>query len=334
MPASRDKDALDIKKDAAYNNLNNVRLMSSYSSCHLCPRNCGVDRLHGETGVCGATATLTLGRAALHWWEEPCLVGEQGSGAVFFSFCSLHCIYCQNHDLSYGEGVQISSQRLAEIFLELQNVQHAANINLVTPGHYIPSIVQALVQAKNQGLCIPIVYNTSGYESVESLKLLDGLIDIYLSDFKYVSPELSQLLSSARDYPKRAYEALKEMDRQIQGSFDFDDQGLLKHGIIVRHLVLPHHVEESKRVIKHVHERFGNRVRFSIMNQFTPLAKSGDLSAYGLNEVLSESEYEEVLCFADDLGVEDYFWQEIGTCKESFIPFFDGTGVISSYVRK
>lgn len=304
-------------------------LMSLYSSCRLCPRDCGVDRLKGQTGVCGAPASLALGRAALHWWEEPCLVGDRGSGAVFFSFCSLHCVYCQNYDLSYGAGVEITPQRLAEIFLELQTIHHAANINLVTPGHYIPSIVIALSQAKASGLEIPVVYNTSGYESVESLRLLDGLVDIYLTDYKYASSDLSYLLSKARDYPSCAFRALEEMDRQIQGDFDIDDEGLLRRGVIVRHLVLPHHVEESKKVLDCVNARFGNRVRFSIMNQFTPLSQHHDLESLGLNETLTEQEYEEVLCFADDRGIEDYYWQEMGTCQESFIPAFDGTGVVS-----
>lgn len=301
-----------------------------YASCHLCSRHCGVNRLEGKTGICGATATLKLGRAALHWWEEPCLVGDSGSGAVFFSFCSLHCLYCQNYELSHGAGAEITPERLSEIFLELQNDQHAANINLVTPGHYLPSIVVALNRAKQAGLHIPVVYNTSGYESVEALRLLDGLVDVYLTDYKYADPQLAHDLSQARDYPERALEALEEMDRQIKGEFVLDDQGLLQRGIIVRHLILPHHLQASKQALRLVHECFGSRVRLSIMNQFTPLAHDKRLDALGLNDTVSSQDYEEVLCFADDLGIEDYFWQEEAACQESFIPAFDGTGVVSS----
>lgn len=310
----------------------------------MCPRACGVNRAIGELGVCKAPAELHIGRAALHWWEEPCLVGEQGSGAVFFSYCPLGCVYCQNEDLVAGAGIEVGFEQFKQTLLRLQNEEHAANINLVTPSHYVPTIAEALRQlrkvsaeefpesnAVNGGssgdrLVIPVVYNTSSYDSVESLRQLKGLIDIYLADFKYVSPEVARKLSHAANYPEVALAALDEMVAQV-GFWSENAQGLLERGIIVRHLVLPGHIEESFQVLRVLHERYGNKIRLSIMNQYTPLR--GDLVRYGLSGKVSNEEYESVLDYADYLGIEDYFWQEGGAATESFIPTFDGTGVIS-----
>jgi len=310
----------------------------------VCPRACGVNRAIGELGVCKAPAELHIGRAALHWWEEPCLVGEQGSGAVFFSYCPLGCVYCQNEDLVAGAGIEVGFEQFKQTLLRLQNEEHAANINLVTPSHYVPTIAEALRQlrkvsveefpesnAVNGGssgdrLVIPVVYNTSSYDSVESLRQLKGLIDIYLADFKYVSPEVARKLSHAANYPEVALAALDEMVAQV-GFWSENAQGLLERGIIVRHLVLPGHIEESFQVLRVLHERYGNKIRLSIMNQYTPLR--GDLVRYGLSGKVSNEEYESVLDYADYLGIEDYFWQEGGAATESFIPTFDGTGVIS-----
>lgn len=310
----------------------------------MCPRACGVNRAIGELGVCKAPAELHIGRAALHWWEEPCLVGEQGSGAVFFSYCPLGCVYCQNEDLVAGAGIEVGFEQFKQTLLRLQNEEHAANINLVTPSHYVPTIAEALRQlrevsveefpesnAVNGGssgdrLVIPVVYNTSSYDSVESLRQLKGLIDIYLADFKYVSPEVARKLSHAANYPEVALAALDEMVAQV-GFWSENAQGLLERGIIVRHLVLPGHIEESFQVFRVLHERYGNKIRLSIMNQYTPLR--GDLVRYGLSGKVSNEEYESVLDYADYLGIEDYFWQEGGAATESFIPTFDGTGVIS-----
>lgn len=310
----------------------------------MCPRACGVNRAIGELGVCKAPAELHIGRAALHWWEEPCLVGEQGSGAVFFSYCPLGCVYCQNEDLVAGAGIEVGFEQFKRTLLRLQNEEHAANINLVTPSHYVPTIAEALRQlrkvsveefpesnAVNGGssgdrLVIPVVYNTSSYDSVESLRQLKGLIDIYLADFKYVSPEVARKLSHAANYPEVALAALDEMVAQV-GFWSENAQGLLERGIIVRHLVLPGHIEESFQVLRVLHERYGNKIRLSIMNQYTPLR--GDLVRYGLSGKVSNEEYESVLDYADYLGIEDYFWQEGGAATESFIPTFDGTGVIS-----
>ena len=310
----------------------------------MCPRACGVNRAIGELGVCKAPAELHIGRAALHWWEEPCLVGEQGSGAVFFSYCPLGCVYCQNEDLVAGAGIEVGFEQLKQTLLRLQNEEHAANINLVTPSHYVPTIAEALRQLRkvsaeefsesnvvNGGssgdrLVIPVVYNTSSYDSVESLRQLKGLVDIYLADFKYISPEVARKLSHAANYPEVALVALDEMVAQV-GFWSENAQGLLEKGIIVRHLVLPGHIEESFQVLRVLHERYGNKIRLSIMNQYTPLR--GDLVRYGLSGKVSNEEYESVLDYADCLGIEDYFWQEGGAATESFIPTFDGTGVIS-----
>lgn len=310
----------------------------------MCPRACGVNRAIGELGVCKAPAELHIGRAALHWWEEPCLVGEQGSGAVFFSYCPLGCVYCQNKDLVAGAGIEVGFEQFKQTLLRLQNEEHAANINLVTPSHYVPTIAEALRQLRkvsaeeflesnvvNGGssgdrLVIPVVYNTSSYDSVESLRQLKGLIDIYLADFKYVSPEVARKLSHAANYPEVALAALDEMVVQV-GFWSENAQGLLEKGVIVRHLVLPGHIEESFQVLRVLHERYGNKIRLSIMNQYTPLR--GDLVRYGLSGKVSNEEYESVLDYADYLGIEDYFWQEGGAATESFIPTFDGTGVIS-----
>ena len=309
----------------------------------MCPRACGVNRAIGELGVCKAPAELHIGRAALHWWEEPCLVGEQGSGAVFFSYCPLGCVYCQNEDLVAGAGIEVGFEQLKQTLLRLQNEEHAANINLVTPSHYVPTIAEALRQLRKVSaeefsesnvvndsssgdrLVIPVVYNTSSYDSVESLRQLKGLIDIYLADFKYVSPEVARKLSHAANYPEVALAALDEMVVQV-GFWSENAQGLLERGIIVRHLVLPGHIEESFQVLRVLHERYGSKIRLSIMNQYTPLR--GDLVRYGLSGKVSNEEYESVLDYADYLGIEDYFWQEGGAATESFIPAFEGTGVI------
>lgn len=309
-------------------------IAASYENCHLCPRDCGVDRTV-RAGVCGATNVVRVGRAALHWWEEPCLVGDSGSGAVFFSYCSLGCVYCQNRVLAQGAGVDVSEETLAKVFLRLQNEEHAANINLVTPTHYVPSIASVLKPLRESGaLHIPVVYNTSSYENRSALQLMDGLVDIYLADFKYADASSAAQLSRAKSYPEVSLAALAEMQRQVPDWAE-DADGLLQRGIIVRHLVLPGRIEESMRALKVLADSFGNGLRLSIMSQYTPLAEGGaagrvdfNLADFGLDGRVSASEYEQVLDYADFLGFEDYFWQEGGADQESFIPAFDGTGVL------
>ena len=295
--------------------------------CILCPRNCAVKRKEGARGVCGQTEVLKVARAALHYWEEPCISGESGSGAVFFSGCALHCVFCQNKKIAMGDiGKEISKERLTEIFLELQE-KGANNINLVTPGHYVPQIVTSLKAAREQGLRVPIVYNTSSYEHVDTLRMLDGLVDIYLPDFKYMSGKLSGRYSHASDYSEVAKAAIAEMVRQTGPAvFENDDEdGLMKRGTIVRHLLLPGCGQDSKEVIRYLYETYGDTIYISIMNQFTPL---GGLEGYPeLDRKVTDEEYDEVVDYAIDLGVTCGFIQEGDTAEESFIPDFDCEGV-------
>lgn len=295
-----------------------------YSFCGLCPRNCGVDRSSGQVGFCGKNSNLSLARASLHMWEEPCISGKNGSGTIFFSGCGLKCIYCQNREIALGNsGKEVTGKRLEEIFFELK-AKGAHNINLVTPTHYIPHIIESLRSAKVNGLGIPIVYNTGGYEKEESIKLLDGLVDIYLPDFKYLSPLSGAEYSSAADYADYAKKSLSEEFRQV-GSAVFDSDGMMKKGIIVRHLVLPGNTEDSKKILKYLYETYGNNIYISIMNQYTPMKsmKTHPL----LNRKLTNSEYEEVVNYAVELGIENGFLQEDDAADDSFIPAFDNRGV-------
>lgn len=292
-------------------------------SCRLCPRRCGANRLTAK-GMCGTTDKLFVARAALHFWEEPCISGERGSGAVFFSGCPLGCVYCQNKKISSGSvGKEISVSRLGDIFLELQS-KGALNINLVTPMHYALHVKDALIYAKKKGLCLPVVCNTSGYESVETLKLFDGLIDVYLPDFKYYKEETALKFSSSPDYPETAKAALDEMFRQV-GAVRFGDDGIIKGGMIVRHLVLPRHTREARAVIKYLFNTFGNDIFISIMNQYTPMGEFEQFPE--LSRTLSQREYDEVVDYALFLGIENAYIQETETAKESFIPDFNTEGV-------
>ena len=295
--------------------------------CDLCPRKCLVDRKKGEKGICGQTENLKVARAALHFWEEPCISGDAGSGAVFFSGCPLHCVFCQNENIANGTvGKEISVERLAEIFLELQE-KGANNINLVTPGHFVPQITKALDLAKQEGLKLPIVYNTSSYETVETIKRLEGYVDIYLPDFKYMSPGLSKKYSHAPDYAEVAKAAIAEMVRQT-GKAVFvngDEDNLILRGTIVRHLTLPGCMEDSMQILKYLHETYGDTIYISIMNQFTPLS---NLEKYPeLNRRITDEEYETLVDYAIEIGIENGFIQEGDTAEESFIPAFDCEGV-------
>ena len=294
-------------------------------NCTLCPRECHADRLHGKAGVCGVSGSGILGaRAALHMWEEPCISGETGSGAVFFSGCPLRCVYCQNYAIAHGEaGKEISVGRLAEIFLELQEKQ-AANINLVTPTHYTPQIIEAVTLAQDQGLAIPIVYNCGGYEKLRTLRMLEGIVDIYLTDFKYMEPETAGRYSHAPDYPAVVKAALSEMVRQT-GDAQFLENGMMRRGVIVRHLLLPGHLKEAKAVVSYVHETYGDQVFLSLMNQYTPLPQVKDWPE--INRRVTKREYDRLVDHAVAIGVENGFIQEGKTAKESFIPAFDGEGL-------
>lgn len=298
---------------------------SLLSNCIVCPRNCGVNRLVGQKGYCGATDALIVARAALHFWEEPCISGTAGSGTVFFGGCNLKCVFCQNHSIAIGDcGKEITLSRLVDIFLELQE-KGAANINLVTPTHYIPQIRDALHLAKEQDLQLPIVYNSGGYENVDTLRLLDGLVDIYLPDLKYFSSELSLKYSHAANYFEKACAALAEMYRQA-GTPVFDEStGLMKRGMIVRHLILPGQTKDSKKVLRYLHETYGDNIYVSIMNQYTPLSHVAHIPE--LNRRVTAEEYDRVIRFALRLGIENAFIQEDETAEESFIPPFDLEGV-------
>lgn len=293
-------------------------------SCRLCPRECGVNRLEGQRGFCRETAEITAARAALHRWEEPCISGSRGSGAVFFSGCTLGCVFCQNQEIASGNCQQtVSRNRLLEIFLNLQN-EGAANINLITAGHFAPQIAEALKAAKGKGLSIPVVYNSGGYEKTETLQLLEGLVDVYLPDFKYMDEELSTRYCAAPDYSRRAKSALAEMVRQ-RGSCVFDKEGYLKKGVLVRHLILPGHTRDSMAVLKYLYDTYGNQIYISIMNQYTPLKQVEKYPE--LNRKITRREYEKVLDYALALGISQAYMQEGETAKESFIPAFDFEGL-------
>ncbi len=354
-----------------------------YKNCRLCHRLCGVDRGQ-RTGFCGMPDGLFAARAALHYWEEPCISGTCGSGTVFFSGCSLRCAYCQNHDIAlgcFGEGLDIA--RLAEIFLELQE-KGAANINLVTPTHYVPSIIAALSRARAGGLVLPVVYNTGNYETLDTLKMLEGYVDVYLPDFKYWSDALAGRYSHAVGYAGHAMENIAEMFRQVgvarfshtdermpfsekklpenhspKGSMEGDAKNppghpedfasadisanpctppqdpaltesetcLMARGVIVRHLLLPGALADSKKIIRYLYQTYGDSIYLSIMNQYTPIA--ANLTAFPeLNRKVTQAEYDALVDFAIDLGVENAFIQEGETAAESFIPDFCGEGIL------
>jgi len=294
--------------------------------CNECPRKCNKERVEGNAasyGYCQVSVLPKVARAALHFWEEPCISGEEGSGTVFFSGCNLRCVYCQNVEIAAGvRGKEISIERLAEIFLELQE-KGANNINLVTPSHYYMQIKRALLLVKEQ-LHIPVIANTSSYDSVEILKNMEGLIDIYLADYKYADGALAKKYSHAEDYPRVAAAALREMFRQV-GEPEFDERGIMKKGMIIRHLLLPGCKEDSKAVLDFLYKTFGDSVFISIMNQYTPLSHVETYSE--LNRRITEEEYEEIVDYAIEIGIENGFIQEGETAEESFIPAFDGEGV-------
>lgn len=292
--------------------------------CNLCPRECNVDRGLGKTGFCKVPNQIKVARAGLHFWEEGCISGSEGSGTVFFSGCNLRCVYCQNRKIAEGVyGKEITVDRLTAIFLELEK-QGANNINLVTPSHYVLQIIEALKLAKQQGLTVPVVYNSSAYEKVETLKLLEGYVDVYLPDFKYMDDEISKKYSNAPDYSQVAKDAIAEMVRQV-GTPCFDDREMMKKGVIVRHLVLPGFIDDSKKIIKYLYDTYGNDIYISILSQFTPLPYLKEYPE--IDRKITEAEYDEVVDYAIEIGVENGFIQEGDVALESFIPDFDGQGV-------
>lgn len=296
------------------------------AACELCPRVCGVDRDAGQRGRCHETAEVRIARASLHLWEEPCISGEAGSGTVFFTGCPLGCVFCQNYNIAKGtRGEVISIAELAEIFLKLQEMG-ANNLNLVTPTHFIPQIKAALERVKTQDWRLPVVYNTSGYERVDALKQLDGLVDIYLPDFKYRSSKLAEKYSFAPDYFPVAKEALAEMVRQVGtpafGTAPTGEKDMMQRGVIVRHLLLPGCVRDSKRVVKYLWETYGDDIFMSLMCQYTPLSQVETRYPELFCKVTQE-EYDELIDYAVDLGITKAFTQEAESASESFIPDFE-----------
>ena len=297
--------------------------MGGNMNCNLCPRNCNVDRSENK-GYCGQTDIIKVARASLHMWEEPCISGERGSGTVFFSGCGLRCVFCQNFDIAKGDtGKEITVERLAEIFCELKE-KGAHNINLVTGDHFVPEIIKALDIAKANGMDLPIVFNTSSYINKETLKCLENYVDIYLADFKYFDNETAKKYSNAENYLQVAKTAIEEMVSQ-KGTPVYDDAGMMTKGVIVRHLLMPNHLQESKAIIRYVYEEYGERVVLSIMNQYTPLKQVEKYPE--INRKVSDAEYESLINYAISIGVKEAYVQEGETAEESFIPPFDLEGV-------
>ena len=306
------------------------------SDCTLCPRSCRVNRLAGRIGYCNVTADLFAARAALYYHEEPVISGSRGSGAVFFAGCNMGCVFCQNYAIAKAmTGTQLSAGRLTEIFLSLQE-QGAHNINLITAEHFLPQVIRSLRDAKDQGLTLPVVYNTGTYERVEAIQALEGLVDVWLPDFKYISPRLSLAYSHTPDYFQYASKALQEMVRQCpeplfsDGSHTLDapddaDDPLMVRGVLVRHLVLPGSTQDSMDILKYLHDTYGDQIFISIMNQYTPMPQVKDDPDLGRK--LSSDEYEKVVDYAISLGITNGFIQEEGTASRRYIPAFDGTGI-------
>lgn len=301
--------------------------MTDYKECRLCPRECGTDR-NITTGYCKEKSSLHVSRAALHMWEEPCVSGSKGSGTIFFSGCNMGCVFCQNKKISRGKtGKIISFERLVEIFFELKE-KGANNINLVTGDIYIPTLIKAIDKAKAQGIGIPFLFNTSSYLKVDSIKALEGLIDIYLPDFKYIRDEDAIRYSRAKGYGEVAKAAIAEMVRQKPACRFFEDeqgQYLIKNGVIVRHLLMPGMLIQAKMIVKYLYETYKDNIYISLMNQYTP---NGELEDYPeINRKVAEWEYKSLIEYADKLGVVNGYIQEGETASESFIPDFDLTGV-------
>ena len=288
--------------------------------CTLCPRNCGVERTaESGAGVCRMGTQPKIARAALHMWEEPCISGTRGSGAVFFSGCGLRCVFCQNEAISQqGEGKIVTPARLAEIFRELE-AQGAHNINLVTAAHFVPVVLEALSLYRPN---IPIVYNSSGYESIETLRMLSGVVDIYLPDYKYIDPNMAAMLSGARDYPDVAFAAIAEMIRQT-GAPVYDENGMMQRGTLIRHLVLPGLTGDSMKILTRIRDEFPG-IPVSLMGQYTPCGRA--LSMPGMDRKIKKKEYARVLAHMEAIGLDGYR-QELGSADGAFIPSFDETGV-------
>ena len=292
--------------------------MLSYKNCNLCGRACGVSRDSGEIGYCAAGCEPVAARAALHFWEEPPISGKRGSGAIFFSGCSLGCVFCQNAEISHGTvGKAMRAERLSSLCLSLEG-QGAHNVNFVTPTHFMPSVKEAVALARARGLSIPIVYNTSAYDSAEALKEMEGTVDVYLPDFKYIRQDLAARYSGAENYPAVAKAAIAEMVHQ-QPRLEYDADGCLKRGVLVRLLVLPGAVANTKLSLRYLYEQYGDSVLYSIMRQYTPRERL----APPLSRRVTDEEYEDVLSYALRLGMKNAFTQEKESAQKAYTPPFE-----------
>lgn len=287
--------------------------------CTICPHNCGINRTNNQIGRCKSKDTVKIALYSTHNFEEPCISGKKGSGTVFFSNCNMNCVFCQNYEISQqGKGKEITIEELAEIFIKQQE-KDVENINLVTPTSYVPQIIKAIQIARNKGLKLPIVYNTNGYEKVETLKMLEGYVDIYLPDFKYSDNELAKRLSKVDNYFEIATQALTEMYRQT-GKAVFDDRGIMQKGMIIRHLVLPNHILNSRKVLKWINENMHD-VYVSVMAQYFPTYKAKDIE--DINRKLTKEEYEQIENYLYRLDLENGYIQELGEHEEEYVPKWD-----------
>ena len=297
-------------------------MLEKLENCTICPHQCGVDRKKGQIGRCQAKDTVKIALYSVHFFEEPCISGEKGSGTIFFSHCNLNCLYCQNYEISQlGKGKEYTIEQLAEIMLKQQNLG-VANINLVTPTSYVTQIIEAIKIAKKNGLNIPIVYNTNSYEKIETLKMLEGYIDVYLPDLKYADDKLGKKYSNINHYFEIATKAIQEMRRQV-GPAIFDSNGMMKRGVIIRHLVLPNYIENSKKVLKWLKENIHPEDYISVMAQYFPtyLAKQDKF----MNRKLTTEEWEEIENYIEELDFKNGFVQELGEHEEEYVPKWDVT---------
>ena len=290
------------------------------AKCEICPRKCKVNRFEGAKGFCKCDDKIRLALVSSHYFEEPCISGKEGSGTIFFSNCNLSCVYCQNYEVSQeGKGKEVSIERLSEIMLE-QQARGVNNINLVTGTMYIYQIIEAINVAKSKGLTIPIVYNTSGYETVETIKDLNGIIDIYLPDLKYYSNEIALKYSNCPNYFEYATDAIKEMINQI-GENEFNDKGIMTRGVIIRHLILPNHIQNSKNILKWIKENLPKNTYVSVMAQYFPTNKAKSIE--GLNRKINPKEYKEIENYLYTLGLDEGYMQDLGEHEEEYVPNFD-----------
>ena len=292
-------------------------MIEQLEKCNICPHRCGINRNKKQNGRCKSTDNIKIALYSTHDFEEPCISGEKGSGTVFFSNCNMNCVYCQNYEISQeGKGKEITTLNLADIFLK-QQAKGVNNINLVTPTSYVYQIIEAIKIAKNKGLTIPIIYNTNSYENIETIKLLNGYIDVFLPDLKYAENELGKKYSKVENYFETATEAIKEMIKQV-GAPKFDDEGIIQKGVIIRHLVLPNHIENSKKVLRWIKDNLPNDIYVSIMAQYFPTYKAKDIQE--LNRKLTREEWQEIEDYVDELEFENGFIQELGEHEEEYVP--------------